>query len=60
MPINYTDTDYLIWNHTDTDMLSIYTDYRYRLNKSAKPIIGLALMAGLCLGESGALEANTK
>ena len=31
MPINYTDTDYLILNHTDTDftdtdMVSIYTN----------------------------------
>ena len=26
MPINYTDTDYLILNHTDTDYTD-YTDY---------------------------------
>ena len=38
--MNYTDTDYLIWNHTDTDytdtdMVSIYSNNRYRRNKSA-------------------------
>ena len=30
MPINYTDTDYLILNHTDTD-LTDNGEYLYRL-----------------------------
>ena len=40
MPINYKDTDYLIWNHTDTDadytdMVSTIPINWYWLNKSA-------------------------